>query len=132
MVKKEFYKNKGFRKPNSKRDESSPSNYFECNKPGYIKKDCPIKDKPKKIKKKALYIEPSDSKNEEQDQEANLSLKNSNIYFMANEGEVIFEDYLTLEEIEDMLNLLDITKSSQNLLLKKRSMHHVLQFMKMI
>ena len=105
MIRRKFYKKKGFCTPNSKRDESGSSNCFECNKLGHVKKDCPIlKDKPKKFKKKkALYVgwdesEPSNSENEERGQVANLSPTNSNICFMTNVDEVTIEDCLTLHE----------------------------------
>ena len=52
MMRRKFYK-KGFRKRNSKKIESRSSACFEYNKPGHIKKDCPIsKDKSKKSKMK--------------------------------------------------------------------------------
>jgi len=46
-------------------------------------------------------LEPSDSENEEKD-EANLSISNENICFMANNEHVTFDDYITSEEIEDV------------------------------
>jgi len=66
-----------------------------------------LKGKARKFckKKKALYVrweesESSDFKNEEKD-EANLSISNENIYFMANNKQVTLDDYITSEEIED-------------------------------
>ena len=58
MMRIKLYKKMGFRKPNFKKDESSSTTCYECNKPGHIKKDCPIlKEKFKKSKrKKALYV----------------------------------------------------------------------------
>ena len=48
MMRKEFFKKKGFRKPNFKRDENDPLNCFECKKSEYIKKDYSmLKDNPK-------------------------------------------------------------------------------------
>ena len=53
MMRKKFYKKKGARKPNFKKNESVSSNCFECNKPRHIKKDCPmLKEKYKRFKKK--------------------------------------------------------------------------------
>ena len=86
MMRRKFCKKKSFRKSNIKKDEVGPSNCFECNRPGHIKKYCSnLKDKPTKFKKKkTLYVgwdesKPSDSQNEEKGEEANLSLTNSNI-----------------------------------------------------
>jgi len=98
-MKKKFYK-KGFRKP--RKDESSSTTCYECNKPGHINKGHPmLKYKHKNFKKKkALYVgwdesEPSDSE-DEKSQEANLSIADPNICFMANENEVIIIDYMSL------------------------------------
>ena len=110
-MRKKFYKKKGFRNSNFKKDEVGLSNCFECNKSGHIKKNWSnLKGKPKKFKKekKELYIrkdesEPSDSENEEKGEEANLSLTNPNIFFMANENEVNFDDYITLELIKMLI-----------------------------
>ena len=57
-------------------------------------------------KKKALYVgwdesEPNGSENKERGQEANLSLTNPNICFIANKDEVTFEECLTLDEVKD-------------------------------
>ena len=72
-----------------------------------MNKGCPmLKYKQKKSKKKkALYVgwdesEPSDSE-DEKSQEANLSITDPNICFMANENEVIIDDCMSLEELED-------------------------------
>ena len=61
---------------------------------------------------------PSDSENEEKD-EANLSISNENIYFMADNEQVTLDDYITSEEIEDAYIELvaDYKKLSNDLLL---------------
>ena len=56
-------------------------------------------------KKKALYVrwdelEPNDSENEEKN-EANLSISNENICYMEDNEQVTLDDYITSEEIED-------------------------------
>ena len=109
MIRKEFNGRRNFQKSNKRKDGTSSINGYECNKLGHIKKDCTnLKEKAKKFfkKKKALSLrqdesEPSDSENEEKD-EANLSISNENICFMANNEHVTFDDYITSEEIEDV------------------------------
>jgi len=66
-----------------------------------------LKGKTKKFfkKKKALYVrwdelKPSDSENEEKD-EANLSISNGNVCFIADNEHVTLDDYITSEKIED-------------------------------
>ena len=59
----------------------------------------------KSKKKKTLNVgwdepEPSGSE-DEKNQEANLSIANPNICFIANENEVTFDDCLSLEELEN-------------------------------
>ena len=44
--------------------------------------------------------EPSDSENEEKD-EANLSISNGNVCFIADNEHVTLDDYITSEKIED-------------------------------
>ena len=91
MMRKKFNRRRNFQRSNGRKEETDSINCYEWNKPGHIKKDCPsLKGKAKKFfkKKKTLYMgwdesEPSDSKNEEKD-EANLSILNENICFMAN------------------------------------------------
>ena len=108
MVIRKFYKEKEFRKPNFNKDESSSTTCYECNKPAHIKKDYPmLKDMSKKSKKKTTFhvgwdeSEPSDSE-DKKSQEANLSIIDRNICFMANENEVTIDDCMSLEELEDI------------------------------
>ena len=83
-----------------------------------------MKEKTKKSfkRKKALYVgwvesEPSDSGNEEKD-EANLSISNGNVCFMADNEQVTLDDYITSEEIEDAyIELVADYKNFQNDLL---------------
>ena len=85
-----------------------------------------MKGKPKKFRKekKELYTrwdesELSDFKNEEKGEEANLSLTNANICFMANENEVNFDDYYTLKEIKDAY--VELVSDFKNL--SKKNLH---------
>ena len=102
MMKKKFYK-KGFRKP--RKDESSSTTCYECNNRGHIKKGCPMfKYKYTKSKRRKHSI--LDGMNRSQatlkmSEEANLSIADPNICFMANENEVIIDDCMSLEELED-------------------------------
>ena len=90
MMRKKFNKRRNFQRSNGRKDETSSINCHECNNPGHIKKDCPnLKRKAKKFfkKKKALSVgwdesEPTDFENEEKE-EANLSILNENVCFVA-------------------------------------------------
>jgi len=90
MMRKKLNKRRNFQRSNGRKDKTGSINYYECNKPSHIKKDCPNwKGKAKRFikKKKALYVGwdesgLSNSENEEKD-ESNLSITNGNVCFMA-------------------------------------------------
>ena len=109
---KRFIKNRKFQKkgrfPEKTKDQDETPPCFKCNKPGHLKRDCPLlkmkifRKESKKSKKKALQAtwDVSDSFS---DEESSSDNERANMCFMTQEN-------VSLSQSEDMEELLDAFK----------------------
>ena len=120
-------KNRLSNKHKEKKDSKEDTMCYQCNKPGHVRRDCPLLKRKSKIeepkkrffKKKALHAQWDDSEPSTSEESSDDEAETANMCFMAEESSVSESSDFSFEELLNAFQ--ELFEESRKMILKNKN-----------